>query len=129
MGRELWEMPDGPPPRPDGVPARPDVDKWLEFRRPAEGQLSTRMVWAWIHGAWQDGCSVRAEGRTPSGWWLWVWWPSDPVWVHVAATRAWAPSPEQVAGWRASQGQPVLSREEILAVIRDEFGESEAEAD
>lgn len=90
---------------------------------PPKGALSTRMVWAWIGGGWQDTGSVRAEGRTPSGWWFWVWWPSDPMWVHEAATRPWAPTPEQVAGWRASRGQPVLSREEILDLIRAEFGE------
>jgi hypothetical protein len=113
----------GPPPRPPGVPDFPEFPSggWLEWRKPADGKFSTRWVWAWIQGAWRYG-SVRAEGRTPSGWWFSVWWPSDPEWVHESRTMPWAPSPELIARWRQERGQPPLSPDEIIAQIREEFG-------
>lgn len=122
MARELWEEPSGPPPRPPGIPDHPGNEEWLEWRTPAEGKYSTRMVWAWINGAWRDTGSVHAEGRNSFGWWFWVWWPTDPVWLHEAQTLPWAPTPEQSARWREIYRQPPLPRDEIIALIREEFG-------
>lgn len=83
----------------------------------------TRTVWAWIGGEWRNGW-VSAEGRTAAGWWLFVWWPSNPVWVHEAATLPYAPTPEELAETRASMGLPELSRDELVALIRKDFGRS-----
>src|SRR4051794_13328454 len=113
MGRELWEMPDGPPVRPEGVPVLAGGGEWVEGRHPVDGEVSTRLVWPWISGEWRWG-SVRAEARNSSGWWLWVWWPSNPLWVHESATRPYAPSPEEIAAWRSQLGDPELPREDIL---------------
>jgi len=119
MERELWDHPGGPPARPAGVPDYPDGE-WLEWvSRPNDGPQ--RLVWAWIRGDWEHGW-VSAEGRTASGWWLFVWWPSNPEWVHEAATLPYAPTPEELAKTRAAWGLPDLSRDELVALIRKDFG-------
>lgn len=94
---------------------------WLEWVRPGGGK-PTRTVWAWIRGEWRDGW-VEAEARDRHGWWFFVWWPSNPEWVHEAATLPYAPTPEELAKTRAAWGMPELTRAGDLTlgvVLEDE---------